>query len=45
VTFRYGFRTRWRLARIAVDPVVRAVFTRDVTARLAGLKRAAETGV
>lgn len=42
VVFRYSFRTRWSWLRPVLDPVVAAVFGRDVAARVRGLKRAAE---
>jgi ribosome-associated toxin RatA of RatAB toxin-antitoxin module len=42
VVFRYSFRTRWTLLRPALDPVVSAVFGRDIAARVHALKRAAE---
>ncbi|HEX8274717.1 MAG TPA: SRPBCC family protein [Longimicrobiaceae bacterium] len=42
VVFRYSFRTRWGWLRPVLDPVVSAVFGRDVAARVRGLKRAAE---
>ena len=40
--FEYGFRTRWGLARPLVDRVVSARLSRDIQARLAALKCAAE---
>jgi ribosome-associated toxin RatA of RatAB toxin-antitoxin module len=42
VVFRYAFRTRWRWLAWLLDPVVRAVFRRDIRSRLLGLKRGAE---
>jgi len=42
VTFRYGFRTRWRPLRPVLDRVISAVFTRDIAARLRALRHAAE---
>ena len=42
VTFRYGFRTRWRLLRPLLDRAISAVFTRDIAARVHALKHAAE---
>ena len=42
VTFRYNFETRWRVLRPALNPVIGAVFGRDIRLRLEGLKRAAE---
>src|SRR5262249_31955283 len=42
VTFRYSFETRWPWLRWLLDPVIRAVFRRDVRARLRGLKEGAE---
>ena len=42
VIFRYSFATRWPWLRWVIDPPVRAVFRRDIRARLHGLKRAAE---
>jgi uncharacterized protein YndB with AHSA1/START domain len=41
VTFRYGFRTRWRWLRPLLDPVAAAVLRRDVRSRLRGLARGA----
>ncbi len=43
VVFEYGFRTRWTWLRPVLDPAVRWVFGRDVRARLAAVKKAAET--
>jgi ribosome-associated toxin RatA of RatAB toxin-antitoxin module len=42
VVFRYSFRTRPRLARVVLDPIIERVFQRDIRARLAGLKRGIE---
>ena len=42
VVFRYGFRTRWRWPRPVLDRIVAAVFARDIAARVAALKHAAE---
>ena len=42
VVFRYSFRTRWRRLRPVLDPVISAVFGRDVAARVRALKHAAE---
>ena len=42
VTFRYSFRTGWRLLRPVLDRVISAVFTRDIAARVRALKHAAE---
>jgi uncharacterized protein YndB with AHSA1/START domain len=42
VVFRYGFRTRWPWLRPVLDRAVAVVFGRDVRARVAALKRAAE---
>ena len=42
VVFRYNFRTRPRVARVLVDPIIERVFHRDIRARLAGLKRGIE---
>ena len=38
-TFRYSFRTRWPVLRPLLDPVIRWVFSRDVRARVVGLKK------
>jgi ribosome-associated toxin RatA of RatAB toxin-antitoxin module len=43
VVFRYGFETRWRWLRPLMDRAIVRVFTRDLRARLAALKRAAES--
>ena len=40
VHFRYSFRSRWRMLRPVLDPVIRLIFGRDIRARLRGLKRA-----
>jgi ribosome-associated toxin RatA of RatAB toxin-antitoxin module len=40
VIFHYVFRTRW--LGWLLDPLIRAVFRRDIRARLRGLKRGAE---
>ena len=42
VVFRYSFRTRWSWLRPVLDPVISAVFGRDIAARVRGLKHAAE---
>jgi len=42
VTFEYGYRMRGGLLGRMLDPAVRWAFGRDVRARLAGLRRAAE---
>lgn len=42
VTFRYGFETRLAPLRPLLDRIITAVFTRDIRARLLGLKRGAE---
>ena len=42
VIFRYNFKTRWRLLCPILDPVIKRVFTHDITARLRELKKAAE---
>jgi ribosome-associated toxin RatA of RatAB toxin-antitoxin module len=42
VTFRYGFETRWRVLRSLLDPLIVRRLTRDMRARLAGLKLGAE---
>ena len=42
VTFRYGFETRWRALRPLLDRLIVRRFSRDIRARLAGLKRGAE---
>ena len=43
VRFRYSFKTRWPLLRLVADPLISAIFQRDIRARLRGLKQAAET--
>lgn len=43
VTFRYHFATWPRLLSPLLDPVVSRVLTREMEARLRGLKRSAET--
>jgi ribosome-associated toxin RatA of RatAB toxin-antitoxin module len=42
VHFRYSFKSRWPLLRSVVDPIIQAIFLRDIQARLRGLKQAAE---
>jgi len=42
VTFKYNFETRWRVLRPLFNPIIDRRFARDIEARLAGLKRAAE---
>jgi len=42
-TFRYSFRTRWPILRPLVDPVIRLVFSREIQARVMGLKTYMET--
>jgi ribosome-associated toxin RatA of RatAB toxin-antitoxin module len=37
-TFRYSFRTRSPILRPILDPVIRLVFSRDIQARVEGLK-------
>jgi ribosome-associated toxin RatA of RatAB toxin-antitoxin module len=43
VTFRYAFSTRYALVRPLLDAVIKAVFLRDIRARLRSLKACAET--
>jgi ribosome-associated toxin RatA of RatAB toxin-antitoxin module len=45
VTFRYGFKTRWRWLRILLDPIIEFIFQRDVRGRLRGLKQGVEQGL
>jgi ribosome-associated toxin RatA of RatAB toxin-antitoxin module len=42
VTFRYGFEPRWGAMRPLLERVIVRTLTRDMRARLAGLKRGAE---
>ncbi|MEM8532472.1 MAG: SRPBCC family protein [Chloroflexota bacterium] len=42
VTFEYGFRTRWPVLTRVLNPTIWWVFGRDIRARLAAIKRAAE---
>jgi hypothetical protein len=42
VVFRYAFRTRWPWLRPILDPLISAVFARDIAARVAALKYAVE---
>lgn len=42
VVFRYSFATRWPWLRPVLDRAISAVFSRDIAARLRGLKHAAE---
>lgn len=42
VVFRYSFTTPWPRLRPLLDRVIAAVFSRDIAARLRGLKHAAE---
>jgi len=42
VTFRYSFTTRWPRLRPFLDPIIAAMFRRDIRARLRGLKHGAE---
>jgi len=44
VTFRYSVTARWRWIRPLLDPILAWVFSRDVRARLQGLKWGAEQG-
>lgn len=43
VTFRYNFTARPRILAPVLEPVMAAALKRDITERLAGLKRNAET--
>src|SRR5688572_3270001 len=42
VTFKYSFETRLPLVRSLLNALIERVFTRDIGARLEGLKQAAE---
>ena len=42
VTFEYGYRTRWPAVRPVLDRAIGWAFGRDIRARLAAVKRAAE---
>ncbi|HLN32673.1 MAG TPA: SRPBCC family protein [Gemmataceae bacterium] len=44
VIYRYNFRTRPGWLSFLLDPIVEAVFSREVRSRLRGLKRVAESG-
>lgn len=42
VTFRYSFRTKWKVLRPLLDRAIHRAFTRDIAARTRALKHAAE---
>jgi ribosome-associated toxin RatA of RatAB toxin-antitoxin module len=45
VTFRYGFTVRWHWLGMLLNPIIKMLFTRDVKARLEGMKRAVRDGI
>lgn len=45
VIFRYSFATRWPAFRRILDPIITRIFTRDIKARLEGLKHGIDVGM